>query len=89
MSQRQKKKASQGKKRYYEAAKKHETQSKTSQNTQKQDDGRGVKVPATAHPSSPEGQAPSPRKAGKDDHSQQKSYSKRKITSNWGRYDEG
>ncbi len=79
MNQRQKKKVSQGKKRYHEAIKKQETHTKVTPHSQKPGESRSVKPPvgdASPHPETRSGQPV-------------KSYSKRKIASNWSRYQEG
>lgn len=96
MNQRQKKRASQGKKRYHEAAKRQDSHSKASSNLQRQADSRPAKSlvqnESTATPT------PTPKTQGSNELHERvdsnegqprKSYSKRKITSNWSRYEEG
>ena len=81
MNQRQKKKGSQGKKRYHEAARKNEAHTKASTQPQKSVESKPVKTAAVVDESFS-------HKKNESDQSG-KNYSKRKIASNWSRYEEG
>lgn len=86
MNQRQRKKTSQGKKRYHEAAKKQEAHTKVTSPPQKPGESKPVKPPVRDVSSDPQTKR---NESGAQGGQSVKSYSKRKIASNWSRYQEG
>ena len=88
-NQRQKKRSSQSKKRYHESAKKEGTASKPPPSSQKQKTSPPVK--SEANPSGTHVLESSKSKSGQAQvhETEKKSFGRRKVTSNWSRYDEG
>lgn len=87
MNQRQKKKGSQAKKRYHEAVRKQEPHKKVTSQPQKSKESNHPVENVTSHSDT---KAPSKKNEIRaQSGSSVKSYSKRKIVSNWSRYQEG